>query len=94
MFTGFKLQPCCMDHCRDWRETSFGALPASNHSPACPNYKEQTFYMIRPKGKTGYGLIVSTEAEARSHSQNNPENVATIQLTQDQFDRLAEYEGS
>jgi hypothetical protein len=93
MFTGFKLQPCCIDHCRDWRETAKGALPASNHSPACLNYKEETFFLVRPEDKKGYGCIVATQEDAKALADDNIHLIATINLTRDQFDRLAEFEG-
>lgn len=90
------IQPCCMNHCRDWRETA-GGLPASNHSPACENYKTETFYMVTVKGEKGPWCIMPTlEAVAEAFPTVPGEeeyDVVPIEMTRDQYEHLDEFDG-
>jgi hypothetical protein len=90
------MQPCCIHHCRDWRETA-GGLPASNHSPACENYKTEPFYKITIKGTEGPWLALETQAEVDEFIRDNPDEdgyeVKTIYMTRDQFEHLDEFDG-
>lgn len=94
---GKKSFPCCVDHCRDWRETKNGKIPASNHSPSCENYKPIKFLNLFFKNlEDGYTippdqLYISTE-------EMLPEDTASLRvtevfMTQDQYDRLDEFQG-
>jgi len=88
-----KLQDCCKDHCRDWRETA-GGLPASNHSPNCPNYKTEKFFGVTVKGEKGIGCILETEGEVKDFCESPEEyDVSVIEITRDQFEHLDEFQG-
>ena len=91
----FKFQECCGDHCRDWRETRNGTLPASNHSPGCPNYKTDKFYQVKIKGCKGTSCIVETQTEVDDMfaDEENEYDVSEIEMTRDQYERLDEFDG-
>jgi len=93
-FDKTQLQPCCQDFCRDWHETKNGALPASNHSPNCPNYKVDKFFRVTVKGKKSPACIFETEAEAKDFRETPEEyDVTIIEMTRDQFEHLDEFQG-
>jgi hypothetical protein len=90
---GIKQEECCVNFCRDWRETR-GGLPASNHSPMCPNYKTETFFRVVAKGTKGPSCILETQAEVDDLCETPDEyDVTTIEMTRDQFERLEEFVG-
>jgi len=88
------LQPCCMNHCRDWRETA-GGLPASNHSPSCEHYKPETFFQVTLKCEKGPWCILETQAEVDAMIEDTEAefDVKTVMMTRDQFEHLDEFEG-
>lgn len=91
---GMKLQPCCQDHCRDWHETK-GGLPASNHSPACSNYKLETYYKVSAKGTKNPFCVLETENQIKDMCEGEEEqyDITKIEMTKDQFERLDEFDG-
>jgi hypothetical protein len=94
LLKGTKLQECCMNHCRDFRETR-GGFPASNHSPSCPNYKTEIFFKITEKDKKTPFLILENKDQIKYNLGENIEgyDIIEIQLTRDQFDNLDEFDG-
>lgn len=93
---GMRFQECCKDHCRDWHETLTG-LPASNHSPSCPNYKLETFFKVCVKGTKAPYCILEKEAEVKdmcdTEDIEGEYDITKIEMTRDQFERLREFEG-
>lgn len=93
---GVELQECCMNHCRDWRET-IGGYPVSNHSPSCPNYVTKDFIKIVPKGQSGPYLILKDQKEVDDFINNGESkddyDITNIKLTEDQFQNLREFDG-
>ena len=91
---GVKFQECCANFCRDWHETA-GGLPASEHSPACPNYKTETFYSVAQIDSPLTRCIVATIEEARNIAICDPAKyvIKPIEMTRDQFDNMPEFEG-
>jgi hypothetical protein len=91
---GTKLQECCMNYCRDFRETR-GGFPVSNHSPACINYKTEAFFKITEKGKISPFLILENKDQIKYFLGENISayDIVEIQLTRDQFDNLDEFDG-
>ena len=94
LLKGTKLQECCMNHCRDFRETR-GGFPASNHSPSCPNYKTETFFKITEKGKKSPFLVLENKEQIKDFLGENIStyDIIEIQLARDQFDNLDEFDG-
>jgi len=91
---GVKLQECCMNHCRDWRET-IGGYPVSNHSPTCPNYKTESFFKITKVGEKYPFLILENKDQIKDWLGERLEqyNISKIELTRDQFENLKEFDG-
>lgn len=88
-----KLQPCCSNHCRDWSETNGGKYPASNHSPNCEHFKQETYYEIKPKGESGPWCIVEERDVKDITSGSEEYDVVPVLLTKDQFEHLDEFKG-
>lgn len=94
MLEGLKLQECCANHCRDWRETLGGKLPASNHSPSCENYKTEQFFKVTIKGENGPFFVLEKQEDVDDLRKDQEEyDVTTIEMTRDQFERLTEFNG-
>jgi hypothetical protein len=88
-----EFQECCVNHCRDWIETK-GWLPASNHSPMCPSYKEEKFYKIVAKGTKAPSCIVESQKEIEDCFSDGEEyDISEIMMTRDQYEHLDEFEG-
>lgn len=92
---GIKMQPCCEGLTRSWNETYGRKYPASNHSPMCKNYVTKNFFSVTPLGEVGPYCVLESQDAVDDLCDGHPEeyNVQEIQLTQDQFDRLDEFEG-
>lgn len=88
---GIITHDCCALHCRDWRETENGKLPASNHAPSCENYKTKKFIHVI----TDDGCYVDylENLELIKQVTDDPVTFEEIEMTQDQFDRLDEFQG-
>jgi hypothetical protein len=92
MLKGVVSQECCEHHCRDWRETRKMKgleLTASNHSPSCPNYREEVFYAAHVNGR----IVVCESVKQLKDLEKEAEHsigVSLINLTRDQYYRLKE----
>lgn len=93
-FKGMKLEKCCMHLSRTWSETINGLYPPSNHSPMCKNYIQKDFYAVGVLDG-GPRCIFATieEVERFMDGDYSEHTVEKIKLTQDQFERLDEFEG-
>lgn len=90
---GAEIHDCCVHFARDWRETKNFRYPISSHSPACKNYKTETFKGVRMVGDIA-ACIVETLDEAKEIAGDDPEfEIIDIELTRDQFERLPEHGG-
>lgn len=82
----------CQTMVRDLSETLGGKYPASLHAPMCEDYKLLPFSRIQVDDS---GCIVpEAEAAAVIIGLDGAEySVSTVNLTQDQFDKLPESTG-
>ncbi|WOO40393.1 hypothetical protein [Rubellicoccus peritrichatus] len=84
--------PCCENYCRDWHETNGGEYPPSDHSPMCENFELKEYDRFDLNG-----TFVIDSVGAFTEFLTDPEYeggiVTTIKLTEDQFEKLPEFEG-
>jgi len=88
---------CCINHCRDWRETQGGKFKPSQHAPSCENYKPERF------AKLIYDELGSFICEInqvndylvvdRENGEHNAILITDVYLTRDQFEKLADFQG-
>lgn len=90
---GVAMHPCCMSHCRDWRETLGGKIPASDHSPRCENFVQNKYQKLT----VGGDWLVDTEEGIKTvvdeFEDDEEYTIEDIYMTQDQFERLPEFGG-
>lgn len=79
----------CVNWCRDWHETQGGKYPPSEHAPGCDDYRPREFARIEYDG----AACIMEPAEAATIVADGGYAVTTIMITQDQFDRMAEFSG-
>ena len=96
-FKGLKPYPCCDTHCRDWRETKGGKIPASNHSPACENYKPIKFLNLYFENLED-GFTIELKDLYSMMETFLPEDIVSVKIeqvfmTQDQYEKLPEFQG-
>ena len=89
---GVEIQGCCKNHCRDWHESA-GGLTASNHAPSCINYKPVKFLKITVKGDKAPWLIDRPENIDEWMDAPEEYDIVEVEMTEDQFSRLPEFEG-
>ena len=93
---GVVLQDCCTHHCRDWRETKGGKYPASDHSPGCSNFNLVKFHRLKISGNWLIDTPKNIKSIVKSFNDNFEDvdySVEDVFLTQDQFEKLPEFEG-
>ncbi len=89
-----KVHACCASHCRDFIETQNGIYPASDHSPSCKNFKLIRFSGIFCMGAKIIDTPENTKKLAKSLDDDLEEyRIKDVFLTQDQFDKMQEFEG-
>ena len=88
-----KIYKCCYRHCRDWRETNKGRLPASDHSPTCENYKLKEYVRIFLKEDPNNGYIQEKNDPLPSVEYTGEYGVEPFYLTEDQYKKLDEFQG-
>jgi hypothetical protein len=97
IFKGSKTHDCCVDHCRDWRETLGGKLPASDHSPMCKNYKLKKYIRvsIESMGSSYIDIPENLEDIKQELDQEDIDSMTIeyIEMTPDQFEKLPEFDG-
>lgn len=85
---------CCINFCRDWRETIGNKglkLPPSLHSPVCENYELEVFLRISHAGNSC--ICEERELDYFLHETEEKYEIEKIQMTRDQFDNLEEFTG-
>lgn len=94
---GMKLHECCVHHCRDWRETKNGKIPASDHSPGCKNYKtielKEVFFPALGNGWIDYEKNIEPSKLDMEPEDLERMVVKSIFMTEDQFKKLPEFQG-
>ena len=81
----------CQVMARDLSETQFGRFPPSLHAPRCEDFKLLEFTNI--KFDHSSFIVPSDERACVLENIDGPYQVETVMLTQDQFDKLPEWEG-
>lgn len=81
----------CQDMARDLSETQGGRFPPSTHAPNCENFKPLEFASI--KFDNASFIVPADERDGVLENIDGPSQVETVMLTQDQFDKLPEWEG-
>jgi len=91
------MDKCCMNHCRDWSETSGGKYSPSKHAPSCENYKTEKFAKLMYLNLGSFICEVSQIDQYREVDKDGETNhaiqVKDIYLTRDQFDNLQDFQG-
>jgi len=81
----------CETMARDLSETQGGRFPQSLHAPRCEDFKPLAFARITFDG-TSY-VVPEDEREVVCANIDEECQVETVFLTQDQFDKLPEFNG-
>ena len=81
----------CEVMARDLSETMDGRFPPSLHSPQCEDFKLLEFAKIKVDNVSF--IVPTDEICGVCESIDGPYQVETVMLTQDQFDKLPEWEG-
>lgn len=87
---------CCMNHARLWDETQGGKLPASEHAPSCPNYKTKLYKRVRLNERNGASFIDTEKGAAAFIAESDDPGeyiIEDVYLTEDQFEKLPDFEG-
>lgn len=81
----------CQMMARDFSETQGGAFAASIHAPLCEDFKQLKF--SRVTFDLGCFVVPADEVDSVCENIDGPYKVEALMLTQDQFDKLPEYDG-
>lgn len=81
----------CQTMARDLSETLGGRFPPSIHAPKCEDFKQLEFACI--KFDNASFIVPTDERDGVLENIDGPHHVETVMLTQDQFDKLPEWEG-
>lgn len=81
----------CQTMARDLSETQDGRFPPSLHAPRCEDFKQLEFASITCD--LGRFIVPADELNGVLKNIDGPSQVETVMLTQDQFDKLPEWEG-
>lgn len=81
----------CQTMARDLSETLGGRFPLSTHAPKCEDFKQLEFFCI--KFDNASFIVPADERDGVCENLDEPHQVETVMLTQDQFDKLPEWEG-
>lgn len=81
----------CQGMARDLYETIDGRFPPSAHAPKCEDFKQLEFACI--KFDNASFIVPADELDVVLENIDGPRQVETVMLTQDQFDKLPEYDG-
>lgn len=76
---------------RDLSETLDGRFPPSIHAPRCEDFKQLEFACIRYDNASF--IVPADERNGVLENIDGPHQVEIVMLTQDQFDKLPEWEG-
>ncbi|MGN5187239.1 hypothetical protein ACTG1J_13530 [Aeromonas veronii] len=81
----------CQTMARDLSETLGGRFPPSIHAPRCEDFKQLEFSCV--KFDDGSFIVPEDELDVVLENIDGPRQVEAVMLTQDQFDKLPEYNG-
>ncbi|QET79829.1 hypothetical protein FOB40_11495 [Aeromonas veronii] len=81
----------CQTMARDLSETQDGRFPPSRHAPRCEDF--QQFEFARITCDLGCFIVPADERDGVCENLDEPYQVETVMLTQDQFEKLPEYDG-
>lgn len=81
----------CQTMSRDLSETQDGRFPPSLHAPRCEDFKLLEFSCI--KFDNASFIVPADERDGVLENIDGQRQVETVMLTQDQFDKLPEYDG-
>jgi len=82
----------CVNMRRTWEETQGGRFPKSNHSPACEDYETKRYICLHDGD--GRSFIDTVENQYVFMSNNEGNWLQTdIYITDDQFEKMKEYQG-
>lgn len=81
----------CQTMARDLSETYEGRFPPSIHAPKCEDFKQTNFARVISDGAVF--IVSAPELGGVLDNITGQYQVETVALTQDQFDRLPEYDG-
>ncbi|BEE05672.1 hypothetical protein [Aeromonas veronii] len=81
----------CQTMARDLSETLGGRFPPSAHAPKCEDFKQLEFACI--KFDNSSFIVPADECDGVLENIDGPHQVEIVMLTQDQFDKLPEWEG-
>lgn len=81
----------CQMMARDLSETQDGRFPPSLHAPRCEDFKQLEFARIRFDSASF--IVPADGRDGVLENIDGPHHVETVMLTQDQFDKLPEWEG-
>lgn len=81
----------CQDMARDLSETQDGRWPRSLHAPRCEDFKQLDFACIKFDNVSF--IVPADERDGVIENIDGPHQVETVMLTQDQFDKLPEWDG-
>ncbi|MBJ7583334.1 hypothetical protein JHD42_19995 [Aeromonas veronii] len=81
----------CQTMARDLSETLGGRFPPSIHAPRCEDFKQLEFSCV--KLDEGSFIVPADELDVVLDNIDGPRQVESVMLTQDQFDKLPEYDG-
>ncbi|MFM5853105.1 hypothetical protein ACET6I_18290 [Aeromonas veronii] len=81
----------CQTMARDLSETLGGRFPPSIHAPRCEDFKQLEFSCV--KFDEGSFIVPADELDVVLDNIDGPRQVESVMLTQDQFDKLPEYDG-
>jgi len=85
---------CCKNFVRTSEETKDGLYSMSYHSPNCENYKTNKYIKLSMGGNE---TLIQTFDEFKKSineiEQDESYNISIIELTEDQFNNLPEFNG-
>lgn len=81
----------CQTMARDLSETLGGRFPPSTHAPRCEDFTQNRYSVIT--FDSGCFIVPADEEDCVCENIDGPRHVEHVMLTQDQFDKLPEYDG-
>ncbi|MCO5341079.1 hypothetical protein NG896_00740 [Aeromonas veronii] len=81
----------CQTMARDLSETLDERFPPSTHAPKCEDFRQLEFTCI--KFDNASLIVPADERDGVLENIDGPHHFETVMLTQDQFDKLPEWEG-
>lgn len=77
---------------RTFEETDDGKYPASQHAPGCEDYKQIMFAKLTYDGSSV--IVLSSDVMSIVKDSDCEDfHITNVELTQDQFDNLKDFQG-